>query len=147
MANPSTSTTTTKTPKNAHTSRPRQSPLGNEEAGTTLSLGEFTDDYALSTSEARLLLNVITDREKKANPNFRESETLARTMDHLDTFARIKNESIVTQLETVLKNATGLSTFEKSQLGRSLSLRTARDPGWKNREMRMGWGCDGATQM
>ena len=101
----------------SHASRPRQKPLGNEEAGQNLSLGEFTNDYALSNSEARLLLNVLTEKQRNVNPNFRESETLVRTMDHLDTFARIKQQSIVTQLETVLKNAPNLTSFEKSQLG------------------------------
>ncbi|KAL9089564.1 MAG: hypothetical protein Q9159_002442 [Coniocarpon cinnabarinum] len=101
----------------AHTSRPRQKPLGNEEAGATLNLGEFSGDYALSNSEARLLLTVLTEKQRNVNPNFRESETLARTMDHLDAFARIKQATIVTQLETVLKNAPNLTTFEKSQLG------------------------------
>ena len=101
-----------------HASRPRQKPLGNEEAGANLSLGEFTDDYALSNSEARLLINTIVDRQRQLSPNYKESEALMRTNDHLDLFARYKNPAAAEQLETTLRSATNLASFERSQLGK-----------------------------
>lgn len=100
-----------------HASRPRQKPLGNEEASANLSLGEFSDDYALSNSEARLLINTIVDKQRQISPNYKESEALIKTNDHLDLFARYKNTTAVTQLEGLLKSATNLASFERSQLG------------------------------
>lgn len=106
----------------ARTSRPRDEKLGNEEASSVLSLGpEFTDVPTLSLSEARILISAITDAQRRTNKNFRENEVLQKTQDYLEVFARFKQQATVTQLESMLRNVPGLESYERSQLGMSLT--------------------------
>lgn len=100
------------------TSRPPPAAVGNEEATAYLNLGpEFTGVPTLSNSEARILITAITDQQRKVNPNFKESETLSKTQDYLQLFARFKHQSTITQCESILRGVESLQPFERSQLG------------------------------
>lgn len=44
--------------------RAREKPTGDEEAASTLKLGEFQDVPCLTLSEARLLINVVIEHRK-----------------------------------------------------------------------------------
>lgn len=106
-------------PQHAATSRARAQPLGNEEAGSQLVLGEFEGVQTLSLSEARLVINAVTDKQHAIDPNFKESTTLVRTQDWLDVFARFRTNSSTVQLEQLMRTLPSLENFERSQLGRS----------------------------
>ena len=55
--------------------RVREQPLGEEEATTDLKLGEFQHVPSLTLSEARLVINVVTDnRRQKQQKDLKETE-------------------------------------------------------------------------
>lgn len=58
----------------APTSRTREAPQGDEEAGTELKLGEFQDVDALTHSEAALVINALVMKRKADRKNANETE-------------------------------------------------------------------------
>lgn len=99
------------------TSRTREKPAGDEEATSVLSLGEFQHVHPLSLSEAHVLINAVIKQRKNANPRgVRETETLFKTLEYLQLFARFKQQVNVEQVERLLNAVNALEPFEKSQL-------------------------------
>jgi DNA-directed RNA polymerase II subunit RPB4 len=58
----------------AATSRSRAPVAGNEEAGTTISLGEFQDVDTLTLSEAALVINALVAKRRNDRKNVNETE-------------------------------------------------------------------------
>lgn len=98
-------------------SRPKRPITGDEEAGSTLRLGEFQDVPTLNLSEARTIINAVTKYRRN-----KDSETLVKTQEYLELFARYKQPEHVHAVEQLLSTRTELDSFERSQLGRSLCL-------------------------
>ena len=94
-------------------SRPKRPITGDEEAGSTLRLGEFHDVPTLNLSEARTIINAVTKYRRN-----KDSETLVKTQDYLELFARYKQPEHVNAVEQLLSTRTELDSFERSQLGR-----------------------------
>ncbi|KAL8992537.1 MAG: hypothetical protein Q9169_007024 [Polycauliona sp. 2 TL-2023] len=107
------------------TSRTREKPSGDEEATAELKLGEFEGVPSLSLSEARLLINAVLDHRRKQR-KVHETETLIKTQDYLEVFARFKNPENIEAVERVLSAKAELVIFEKSQLG-SLCCESAEE--------------------
>ncbi|KAL8655854.1 MAG: hypothetical protein Q9226_002883 [Calogaya cf. arnoldii] len=107
------------------TSRTREKPSGDEEATADLKLGEFQDVPTLSLSEARILINAVLDNRRKLR-KVNETETLIKTQDYLEVFARFKQKENIEAVERVLGAKTELELFEKSQLG-SLCCESAEE--------------------
>jgi len=101
----------------APTSRPRPHVAGDEEASSTLSLGEFQTVPSLSLSEARILIKAVLDYRKNNNRDQPDSEILGKTQDYLDVFARFKQKENIEAVERLLLARDGLDSFERSQLG------------------------------
>ncbi|MCJ1408923.1 RNA polymerase B [Ptychographa xylographoides] len=97
-------------------SRARELPTGDEEATTDLKLGEFQNVPTLTLSEARLLINAVMDH-RKLQRKVEETETLIKTQDYLDVFARFKQKENIEAVEQMLLQHDGLELFERSQLG------------------------------
>jgi len=97
--------------------RVREKPAGDEEATSVLVLGEFDGVPSLSLSEARLLINVITESRRAKTRRMEETETLVKTQDYLDVFARFKHKENIEAVEQLLNRAVQLESFERSQLG------------------------------
>lgn len=55
-------------------SRPKPPPPGNEEASSTLNLGEFQDVDTLTLSEAALVLNALVSKRRADRKNVNETE-------------------------------------------------------------------------
>lgn len=55
-------------------SRAREQPLGEEEAGAELKLGDFQNVPALTLSEARLVINVVMDSRRQKKQEIKETE-------------------------------------------------------------------------
>ncbi|MCJ1468361.1 RNA polymerase B [Pseudocyphellaria aurata] len=98
------------------TSRTREKPTGDEEATANLKLGEFQNVPTLTLSEARLLINAVMDHRKQQR-KVEETETLIKTQDYLDVFARFKQKENIEAVERMLTSKTELELFERSQLG------------------------------
>ena len=64
------------------TSRPKPTAPGNEEAGSTLQLGEFQDVDTLTLSEASLVINALVSKRRADRRNVNETE-YARHSPHL----------------------------------------------------------------
>ncbi|KAL8798098.1 MAG: hypothetical protein Q9182_006949 [Xanthomendoza sp. 2 TL-2023] len=109
----------------APTTRSREKPSGDEEATAELKLGEFQDVPTLTLSEARLLINAVIDNRKKQR-KVDETETLIKTQDYLDVFARFKQKENIEAVERMLSAKQELERFERSQLG-SLCCETAEE--------------------
>ncbi|RDW84302.1 hypothetical protein BP6252_01892 [Coleophoma cylindrospora] len=101
----------------APTSRTREAPQGDEEAGAELKLGEFQDVDALTHSEAALVINALVMKRKADRKNANETEMLLKTQDYLDHFARFKNKQNVEAVERELSSHKELAKFERAQLG------------------------------
>lgn len=56
------------------TSRQREKPTGDEEAGIELKLGEFQSVPTLTLSEARVLINAVIDHRKQQGRKVMETE-------------------------------------------------------------------------
>ena len=56
------------------TSRPKPPQAGNEEASTTLNLGEFQDVETLTLSEAALVINALVAKRRNDQKNVNETE-------------------------------------------------------------------------
>lgn len=93
---------------------------GAEEAESTLNLGEFTDTPTLSLSEARLLISAVIHHRTGPQAT-KETETLVKTQDYLDVFARFKQPENIDQVDRLMRERMELENFEKSQLGESFS--------------------------
>ena len=102
----------------APTSRARERAGGEEEATTDLKLGEFQNVPTLTLSEARLLINAVMDHRKQQR-QANETETLIKTQDYLDVFARFKQKENIEAVERMLASRVELELFERSQLGAS----------------------------
>ncbi|KAL8916084.1 MAG: hypothetical protein Q9172_006467 [Xanthocarpia lactea] len=109
----------------APTSRTREKPSGDEEATAELKLGEFQNVPTLTLSEARLLINAVLDNRRKLR-KVNETETLIKTQDYLEVFARFKQTENIEAVERVLSAKQELERFERSQLG-SLCCETAEE--------------------
>ncbi|MCJ1263125.1 RNA polymerase B [Lobaria immixta] len=109
----------------APTSRTREKPTGDEEATADLKLGEFQNVPTLTLSEARLLINAVMDHRKQQR-KVEETETLIKTQDYLDVFARFKQKENIEAVERMLTSKTELELFERSQLG-SLCCESAEE--------------------
>ena len=96
-------------------SRPKRAPTGDEEATAILRLGEFQQVPALNLSEARTI--AVTTRRRNIKQKVSESETLLKTQEYLELFARFKQQEHVTAVEQLLTTRTELERFERSQLG------------------------------
>lgn len=55
-------------------SRPKPIQAGNEEAGSTLNLGEFQDVDTLTLSEAALVINALVAKRRADRRNVNETE-------------------------------------------------------------------------
>lgn len=99
------------------TSRPKRPPTGDEEATAILKLGEFQGVPALNLSEARTIINAVVTRRRNIKQKVSESETLLKTQEYLELFARFKQQEHVTAVEQLLTTRTELERFERSQLG------------------------------
>ncbi|KAK4693739.1 DNA-directed RNA polymerase II subunit RPB4, partial [Lecanoromycetidae sp. Uapishka_2] len=109
----------------APTSRAREKTGGDEEAAVDLKLGEFEGVPTLTLSEARLIIESILARRRKQR-QVTETETLIKTQDYLDVFARFKQQETITAVEAMLRGKTELEPFERSQLG-SLCCESAEE--------------------
>ena len=103
----------------APSSRARERPGGEEEATADLKLGEFQNVPTLTLSEARLLINAVMDHRKQQR-QVNETETLIKTQDYLDVFARFKQKENIEAVERMLASRVELELFERSQLGKVL---------------------------
>ncbi|KAL8951133.1 MAG: hypothetical protein Q9222_002877 [Ikaeria aurantiellina] len=111
--------------EHAPTARTREKPSGDEEATADLKLGEFQNVPTLTLSEARLLINAVIDH-RKSQRKVEETETLIKTQDYLDVFARFKQKENIEAVERMLSAKQELELFERSQLG-SLCCETAEE--------------------
>ncbi|EER28734.1 RNA polymerase Rpb4 family protein [Coccidioides posadasii C735 delta SOWgp] len=105
------------TPVPDPTHRKRELPQNELEASSQLKLGEFQNVPTLSLSEARLVINKVLDLRKKSNNKYEERETLIKTQDYLEVFARFKEKENIEAVERLLSAHTELEFFERSQLG------------------------------
>ncbi|MCJ1280925.1 RNA polymerase B [Xylographa opegraphella] len=112
----------------APTSRSREQPTGDEEATSDLKLGEFQNVPTLTLSEARVLINAVMDRRKQQR-KVEETETLVKTLDYLDVFARFKQKENIEAVERMLVGHDELELFERSQLDMILRLTFPDDGG------------------
>ncbi|KAL1955734.1 hypothetical protein VTO42DRAFT_8132 [Malbranchea cinnamomea] len=99
------------------THRKRELPQTELEATSQLKLGEFQNVPTLSLSEARLVINKVLDLRRKGDNKFEERETLVKTLDYLEVFARFKEKENIEAVERLLSQHTELEMFERSQLG------------------------------
>jgi len=90
-----------------------------------LKLGEFQSVPTLTLSEARLLINAVMDRRRQQR-HVEETETLIKTQDYLEVFARFKQKENIEAVERMLAQKDELELFERSQLG-SLCCETAEE--------------------
>ncbi|EFR02229.1 polymerase II polypeptide D [Nannizzia gypsea CBS 118893] len=105
------------TPVHEPTHRKRELPQSELEATAQLKLGEFQHVPTLSLSEARLVINKVLDLRRKGDSKFEERETLVKTQDYLEVFARFKEKENIEAVERLLSAHTELEFFERSQLG------------------------------
>jgi len=82
-----------------------------------LKLGDFDNVPTLNLSEARTIINAVVARRRAIKQKVPESETLLKTQEYLELFARFKQQEHVTAVEQLLASRTELERFERSQLG------------------------------
>ncbi|KAI1265063.1 HRDC-like protein [Xylariaceae sp. FL1019] len=107
------------------TSRAKAEATGNEEASTTISLGEFQNVDTLTLSEAALVIGAIVEK-RQHNNKLNHTEMLSKTIDYLDAFSRFKNKQSVEAIERLLSSRKEFHNFERAQLG-SLCCETAEE--------------------
>jgi len=71
------------------------------------------------------LINAVMDRRKQQR-KVEETETLVKTLDYLDVFARFKQKENIEAVERMLVGHDELELFERSQLG-SLCCETSEE--------------------
>ena len=103
------------------TSRVRERAGGEPEAAASLQLGEFQNTPTLTLSEARLLINAVIEHRKQQR-QINETETLIKTQDYLDVFARFKQKENIEAVERMLAARVELELFERSQLGEWIAI-------------------------
>jgi len=97
--------------------RAKPGPKEEEWVDETLHLGEdFENVFALSISEARLLVEAAENRRKQKGKKLRETEPLIKMITYMDTFARFRHQATVIQLESLVNRYPQLEPFEKAQL-------------------------------
>ncbi|KAI4141537.1 MAG: hypothetical protein L6R39_005290 [Caloplaca ligustica] len=111
--------------EHAPTARSREKPSGDEEATANLKLGEFQSVPTLSLSEARVLITAVLDHRRSLR-KVEEHETLTKTQDYLEVFARFKQKENIEAVDRMLTAKQELEFFERSQLG-SLCCETAEE--------------------
>ena len=106
------------TTRHAAPSRDAPTATTDLEAGQVLSLGEYTNEPTLNTSEARIILQKTLQTRQARGRVYEETETLAKTKDYLEIFAVFKDLAEAQQVEGIIEAyGKGLERFEKSQLG------------------------------
>lgn len=103
----------------AVTARRRPKPSGDEEATSTLKLGEMSSSAALSTAAAHELLTRI--EEARANDPklpLTYNDLINKNNAYLATFARFKGSETVQQVTSEAETLTQLAEFERAQLGK-----------------------------
>ncbi|KAJ2974875.1 hypothetical protein NUW58_g8520 [Xylaria curta] len=108
------------------TSRAKAIAAGNEEASTTINLGEFQEVDTLTLSEAALVINALVSKRRNDRKNVNETEMLTKTIDYLDAFSRFKKKENVEAVERLLSSRKEFHKFERAQLG-SLCCETAEE--------------------
>lgn len=103
-----------------HAAPSREQPTASTdlEAGRELKLGEFGDvEITLSLSEARIVLQKVTEIRSKGQQPLEENDNITKTRDYLEIFSVFKDppeaeasEALVTSL------GPNLHVFEKGQL-------------------------------
>ncbi|KAL8648739.1 MAG: hypothetical protein Q9185_001538 [Variospora sp. 1 TL-2023] len=111
--------------EHAPTARTREKPSGDEEATADLKLGEFQTVPALTLSEARVLINAVIDNRRSLR-KVEGTETLTKTQDYLEVFARFKQKENIEAVDRMLSAKPEFELFERSQLG-SLCCETAEE--------------------
>ncbi|KAI4283919.1 MAG: hypothetical protein L6R35_005023 [Caloplaca aegaea] len=111
--------------EHAPTARTREKPSGDEEATADLKLGEFQTVPALTLSEARVLINAVIDNRRSLR-KVDGTETLTKTQDYLEVFARFKQKENIEAVDRMLSAKPEFELFERSQLG-SLCCETAEE--------------------
>ncbi|RPA77944.1 hypothetical protein BJ508DRAFT_416773 [Ascobolus immersus RN42] len=106
-------------PLPAPTARAKESAHIDEEAGSTLRLGEFQNVPSLTLSETRELIKAVLQHRVDNNQyqGVGETEVLTKTKEYLDVFSRFKQRESIQAVERILSQQTQLAAFEKSQLG------------------------------
>ncbi|KAJ5111421.1 polymerase (RNA) II (DNA directed) polypeptide D [Penicillium argentinense] len=99
------------------TYRQRTVPQSELEASSTLKLGADQHTHTLSLSEARLVIRKVLENKQRGENRYEPPETLSKTLDYLDVFARFKDEENIKAVERLLNSHTELEMFERSQLG------------------------------
>jgi DNA-directed RNA polymerase II subunit RPB4 len=89
-----------------------------DDAGTQLHLGEFTNVPTLSISEARILVEAIHARRHMAGKRWTSTEVTHRMLGYMDTFARYNTEDQLKAVDNSTKPFEQLTMFEKSQLSK-----------------------------
>lgn len=90
-----------------------------DDAGTELKLGDFTDVPTLSISEARILVEAIHARRTMAGKRWNSTEVTHRMLGYMDTFARYSSEDQLKAVDNATAPYKQLTMFEKSQLSTS----------------------------
>ena len=103
-----------------HAAPSREQPTASTdlEAGRELKLGEFDQaQTALSLSEARIVIQRVTDARRAAGQPLEETDNLTKARDYLEIFSIFKNvEEAELSDQIMIQLAHGLHNFEKSQL-------------------------------
>lgn len=87
-----------------------------EEAGSTLNLGDFQHVHCLSMSEARLIVLAIFEHRRQKGRKPTSTESLTKMQEYMDTYARFKSRAVTGELEGLMAQHPDLETFEKAQL-------------------------------
>ncbi|KAL9111299.1 MAG: hypothetical protein Q9227_004176 [Pyrenula ochraceoflavens] len=100
---------------------PRNPRAQDTEASATLKLGDFQDTATLSLSEARMIIDRVvetrTQQAQASGQRFQETETLAKTRDYLEAYAKFKQSDNVLAAERLILNyGANLAFFERSQI-------------------------------
>jgi len=102
----------------AQTARRRPKPTGDEEAGSTLKLGEMANSAALSTAAAHELLAKIEEaRQQDPKLPLTHNDLINKNNAYLETFARFRGSDTVQQVTSEAETLTQLAEFERAQLG------------------------------
>jgi DNA-directed RNA polymerase II subunit RPB4 len=96
--------------------RTRERITYDEEAGSSLRLGDFQHVHCLSISEARLLVDAIFDARRKSGKPKAGSEHLTKMQEYMDTYARFKGRATISELEGLMAQHPYLDSFEAAQL-------------------------------
>ncbi|KAK3618692.1 RNA polymerase B [Elasticomyces elasticus] len=104
-------------------SRARPPPSGDEEATSTLRLGEMDNTPCLSVAECHELLSRLAEKENRSNPGGKaNSDVYLKTREYVGIFARFKDSKTVTQVDVISSallgkgERGGVTAFERAQL-------------------------------